>query len=148
MTQVRFELGGVLRFADEGEAGCFVTLRFGAFTVTARGDDMSYSLPSGMQVHIEVSYVDAAGNPAKVDGDVTWSSSDETIATVTSEPPSRAIIRAVGPVGQAQIMATADADLGEGVRPLVTTMDVAIVAGEAVAGSIEPVGAAEPIPTT
>jgi hypothetical protein len=40
-----------------------------------------------------------------------------------------------------QITATADADLGAGVRNLVTVCDITIVAGEAVAGTIAPIGA-------
>lgn len=109
---------------------------------------MSYTLAVGTQVHVQVSYVDAAGNPATIDGDVSWSSSDETIATVMADAgdSTKAIVRAVGKLGQAQITATADADLGEGVRALITPMDVEIVAGEAVAGTIAPVGGAEPIP--
>jgi hypothetical protein len=42
--------------------------------------------------------------------------------------------------------AYADADLGERVRELATTMDVTVMAGEAVAGTITPVGEPEPIP--
>ena len=56
-----------------------------------------------------------------------------------------AVVRAVE-LGQVQITATADADLGEGTRELVTLMDVTIVAGEAVAGVIQPLGEATPIP--
>jgi len=114
-----------------------------------KGRCMSYSLAVGMQVHVKVSYVDAAGNPAVVDGDVTWSSSDDTVAAVfvSSNDSTEAVIRPVGPVGQVQILATADADLGAGVRELVTPMDVTIVAGEAMSGAIEPTGPAEPIPS-
>jgi len=109
---------------------------------------MSYSLAVGMQVHVKVTYVDAAGNPAVIDGEVAWSSSDDTIAAVfvSSTDSSEAVIRPVGPVGQVQITATADADLGAGVRNIITPMDVTIVAGEAMSGTIEPTGPAEPIP--
>jgi hypothetical protein len=109
---------------------------------------MSYTLPSGQQCHVKVGYVDAAGNPAVVDGDVAWASSDDTIAAVftSSNDSTEAIIRTIGPVGQVQITATADADLGAGVRELITPMDLTVVAGEAVSGTITPVGPAEPIP--
>ena len=127
---------------------CFVTLRYKDFTVTAKGDDMSFTLPSRMQVHVQVAYVDASGNPAVVDGPVKWSSSNDASLTVAPETPDglTATVGAVGPIGQAQVTATADADLGAGVRSLVTTMDVTIVAGEAVTGTISPVGSVEPIP--
>jgi hypothetical protein len=107
-----------------------------------------YNLAVGMQVPVKVTYVDAGGNPAKIDGEVAWASSDDTIAVVfvSSTDSSEAIIRPVGPVGQVQITATADADLGAGVRNIVTPMDVMIVAGEAMSGTIEPTGPATPIP--
>lgn len=109
---------------------------------------MSYKLASGMQVHVGVSYVDASGNPATVDGAVSWDSSDHSIVEVhTDETDStKCTVMANGPVGQAQVSATADADLGEGTRAITTIMDVEVIAGEAVAGTIEPVGGAEPIP--
>jgi len=107
---------------------------------------MAYTLASGMQVHLKVAYVDAAGNPAVVDGAVTWDSSDAAIATVTAESDTTALVKTVGPVGQVQITATADADLGGGVREIITPMDLTVAAGEAVAGTIAPVGPAEPVP--
>jgi hypothetical protein len=148
MTTVAFKLGGTLEFLTEpSKAGCFVTLRYGLFSITAKGDDMSYTLASGMQVHVQVAYVDANGNPARVDGDVAWNVSDAGVVEVVVDAAdtSKALVKATGKVGQVQITATADADLGEGVRPLVTPMDVEVVAGEAVSGSIQPVGPAEPI---
>ena len=48
-------------------------------------------------------------------------------------------------LGRTQVSAKADADLGEGVRELLTICDIMIVAGEAVAGSIQPAGEQEPI---
>lgn len=106
---------------------------------------MAYTLASGTQIHLKVSYVDAAGNPAAVDGAVRWDSSNPTIAAVTAESDTTALVKAVGPTGQAQITATADADLGAGTTELVTPMDMTVAAGEAVAGTIEPVGPAEPV---
>jgi hypothetical protein len=145
---IAFTLGGTLRFITEpSRAGCFVTLRFGNLTVTARGNEMAYTLASGMQVHLQVGYVDAAGNPATIDGDVAWSSSDPAVADVVVDAgdTTKVTVRAVGPTGQVQVTATADADLGEGVRQIITPLDVTIAAGEAVAGTISPVGPAEPI---
>lgn len=146
MPKVNFKLGGVLEFLKEPDtSGCIVTLTYRDFTVTAKGDTMAYTLASGTQVHLKVSYLDAAGNPAAVDGAVRWDSSNPTIATVTAESDTTALVKAVGPTGQAQITATADADLGAGVTELVTPMDMTVAAGQAVAGTIEPVGPAEPV---
>lgn len=147
---VQFQLGGTLRIlvddAPDARSGAKVTIRYGGFEITAWGDAMAYTLPSGNAVAVKISYVDSAGNPANVDGDVEWSSSNESIVKVQAEGDTMsATVSASGPVGQAQIVARADADLGAGVRPLITTMDVEVVAGEAVAGTIEPVGASAPM---
>ena len=108
---------------------------------------MSYNLPDGMEVGVAVTYVDADGNPATIDGQVTWVSSNDQIATVSSTGPQAATIAAArgGTLGTAQITASADADLGSGTRELLTTFDVTIIAGEAVAGTITPTGAPTPI---
>ena len=106
-----------------------------------------YTLPVDHSVLMQVSYTDARGNPATIDGDVTWESSDTSIISVTVDQADSTICRAtpVGTVGQAQVTATCDADLGEGTRELVTLCDIEVVGGEAVAGSIQPVGEPEPI---
>ena len=104
------------------------------------------TLPIMMKLALQVAYVDAGGNPAKVDGDVAWASSDPTVVAITVDPDDSTMctITSTDNIGQAQITATADADLGTGVRSLVTLADVSVIAGEAVAGTISPVG--EPSP--
>lgn len=122
-----------------------ITLTFDQFTITAKGDVM-YNLPADHTVQMQVAYVDAGGNPATIDNDVVWSSSDANIVSVQVDAINSMICRVtpVG-VGQAQVTATVDADIGDGVRELVTLADITVVGGEAVAGTIEPVGAPEPI---
>jgi len=114
------------------------------FIIEVEGDAM-YTLPVDHYVRMEISYVDAAGNAATVDGDVSWVCSDDTVAHLDVDASDSSIVR-VTPlkVGQVQIVATADADLGEGIRELKTPCDIEIVAGEAVAGTISPIG--EPVP--
>jgi hypothetical protein len=149
MTTVQFQIGGTLNFLiDEPKGYALVTLQYdGLTTVTARGENMAYTLPDGNAVKVKISYVDAQGNPARVDGAVEWSSSDTGIATVQVDPndTSLATVAASGTIGQVQVVAKADADLGAGVRELVTMMDVEVIAGEAVAGTIAPVGESAPI---
>jgi|SRR5215475_4748936 len=142
MPSVEFNLGGTLKFLVEEDWYSVVTLHYRDFTVTARGTDMAFTLPVDNATKVHVAYVDAHGNPAKVDGDVTWGSSDPTIleVAVDTADSSNATVQALGKVGGAQVTATADADLGAGVRELVTLMAVDVVAGEAVAGTISPVG--------
>jgi hypothetical protein len=123
-----------------------LTLTYEGFTITAKGNVM-YTLPVDHLVKMQVSYVDAAGNPATVDGPVHWESSDESIATIAVDAQDSTIVmvRPAGDLGQVQVRAIADADPGTGVRSLMTVADITVVAGEAVAGTIQPVGEAEPI---
>ena len=120
-----------------------LTITYQRFTITAKGDRFMFTLPVDDAVQMQVTYVDAEGNPAKVDGPITWASSDETLAEVEVDSVDSSVTP-VGPTGQVQVTATADADLGAGVRELITVCDISLVAGEAVAGTIQPVG--EPFP--
>jgi hypothetical protein len=126
-------------------------------TVTHTGaTKMAYTLPSDKQVRLQIQYVDANNNPAVVDGLVSWESSDEEIAAVEvleatpqdeTIPEGGVVMLVPGTkVGNAQVSAKADADLGEGMRELVTLLDITVVGGEAVAGTITPVGEPEDKP--
>jgi len=141
-------IGGSLTVVAKEAGAVFVTVGYEGLSITAKGDQMSYTLPVGKQVSLQVKYVDAGGNPAAVDGAVDWESSDPAIAAITVDAAdtTKATVITQGVVGQAQVRAIADADLGSGVRELITTMDVSVVAGEAVAGTISPVGEATDIP--
>lgn len=142
-------LGGTLTMVARKKVKirALVTVTYQRFQITAWGDDMAYTLPANHQVEVQVKYVDDDGNPATVDGDVVWATSDEHIATVEvdAENSTKATISQAHSVGAVQITATADADLGQGTRELVTLMDVTVIPGEAVAGNIEPTGAPTPI---
>ena len=115
-----------------------------------------YTLPADKQVRLQIAYVDANNNTAHVDGAVSWESSDDEIASVEPLVPTQVdpntpeggVVMLVpgAKVGTCQITARADADLGDGVRELVTLLDVEVVGGEAVAGTITPVGEATPKP--
>lgn len=111
-----------------------------------------YTLPADKTVQLQIAYVDANNNPASIDGVITWESSNPEIADVTSLPVQQGAEGSVvqltpgAQVGNCQVTATADADLGEGVRHLVTMLDVTVVGGEAVAGTISPVGEPTPKP--
>lgn len=150
MNTVVFQLGGTLKFVNDESAsrsGARITVRYRGLTLTAWGDGMSYKLPNDNQIQVQVAYVDSHGNPAAIDGEVTWDTSDSNIATVETDTAdsTRATVVPNGQVGQVQVTCTADADLGEGTREIITTMDVDVVAGEAVAGTITPVGPPTPI---
>lgn len=84
------------------------------------------------KVHLTIAPVDAAGNPAPVDGIPSWSSSDESVLTVSAAADGMsADAVTVGPLGNAQVNVSADADLGEGIETLTGTLDVEVVASQA-----------------
>jgi hypothetical protein len=95
------------------------------------------TLPDDKTASAAVSYTDAKGNAATVDGAPVWTSSDESILTVAAAADGlSAVITPVGPLGTAQVKVEADADLGAGVTSLVTLGDIQVVGGQAVAGNI------------
>jgi len=152
VTDVLFELKGVLKVitsAQDDQSGVVVATRFDNFIATTKTKgNIMYTLPVDKKVGVQISYVDSKGNPAKVDGDVRWEESDKSIFLFEVDPNSTqqmaGTIQPQGALGQAQLKAMADADLGEGVKPLITLFDLEIVGGEAVAGVITPVGDPEP----
>lgn len=87
------------------------------------------------QVTVTIAPKTAAGRDARIDGAVEWTSSDPNVATVQSTGPLSAVVRSVG-AGVAQILATFDADLGEGVRPVEMSGALEVVEAEAVRGEI------------
>jgi hypothetical protein len=152
LNQLEISFGTPLRIvvASEPQVPAIVTwltVWHNGFKLTAKGGEVMYTLAIDHLVKMQVAYVDAKGNPAAIDGAVEWESSDESLIKVEVDSQDSTICTAtpVGPAGQVQVTAYADADLGEGVRELITTVDIGLVAGEAVAGTITPLGAAEPI---
>jgi uncharacterized protein YjdB len=127
------------------QAGVWITTNCGGIKIKSKGPYMAYTLPNDKQVTVQVTYEDAKGNPATVDGEVTWASSDEDIATVEVDDTdsTKAVITPGDTLGNSQITATADADLGAGVREIICTMDLTTVAGEAVVGRISPLEATQ-----
>lgn len=118
----------------------------GGFMFTAEGPHMAYTLPDGLQVNLKVQYQDAGGNSAKIDGNPVWSSSNPEVASITPTPGNPLIANLLAhSIGTAQVIVKADADLDDDEqRTLISTLDVEVVAGEAVAGVISPAG--EPAP--
>ena len=90
-----------------------------------KGVNLMFLLRDDQTAHINIQAVDAKGFDAQLQT-VTYSSSDESVATVTD-----AVITAVKP-GTATINVLADADLGDGVVQIAGTLDIQVVAGQAV----------------
>jgi len=85
------------------------------------------------RVLVTVAPKTAAGNPASIDGAVIFRSSDADVAAVEPVDDTSALVIA-GIPGVAQITATFDADLGEGVRNVTASGALEVVAAEAVTG--------------
>jgi len=98
------------------------------------------------QLPFQVNPLTARGRAAVIDGEVTFTSSDETIATVEITGPTSGKIIPTGKPGLVQITARFDADLDEGVREVVSTAAVEIVEAEATSGVIEFGEPEEPLP--
>jgi hypothetical protein len=152
MTVVDFQIGGTLQIATKKKpvGAAIVTLHYDGFSVTAKipeDEKMAYTLPNDHKVQVQISYIDAKGNPAEVDGPVQWASSNEAVLTVEVDATDSTLCWVVPAttLAQAQVVATADADLGAGVTQITTTMDVTVIAGQAVSGTIAPVSAPVPI---
>ena len=94
---------------------------------------MALVLTDLQKVSLSVAFTTAAGNPAVVDGTPVWASSDEAVVSVVAaEDGLSAVATTVGPLGLAQVSVAADADLGDGVKPIVGTLDISVIASEAV----------------
>lgn len=97
-------------------------------------------LTDSQQVPLTVGFTDKANNPAQVqDGSIVWSSSDETVLTVSAAADGlSATAVATGKLGTAQVNVTADADLGAGTTSISNVLDVTVQAGAAVQANISP----------
>jgi hypothetical protein len=149
-NNITLTIGGALELILKPPTPCgevWITAKFQQFIVQGRGPTMAYTLPVDMLVVVQVGYVDAHNNPAKVDGDVVWATSDGNIVSITPDQRDSTIctLTAVGATGLAQVTATADADLGEGTREIITTLDVSVVPGEAIAGTIKVIAEPQPV---
>lgn len=98
---------------------------------------MAFTLPDDKTAVATLTTVDAKGNPAPVQA-VSWESSDPSILEVTADPvePSKASIKPVGPLGQAQVRANLDPDTTMTGDEFIVLGDIEVVAGKAVSGTV------------
>lgn len=116
----------------------------GCLRVTVPGETAMVTLVVGYKLPLSILPVDAAGNPARVDGVPGWTVSEAVYGAleVAADGLSATFVPA-GVLGAVQIRVDADADLGGGVRTISGLLDVQVEAGEAVSLSIT---AGVPIP--
>lgn len=99
-------------------------------TMRRAGPNMFQKVNEAKKFAIKIT--DKFGNDAKVDGAPAWAVTDEALATiVVAEDGMSAVVTPVGPVGSLKVQVSADADLGEGVKPLLGELDLDLVAGDA-----------------
>lgn len=101
-------------------------------------------LTNEQRVLVTAIAVTLGGNPAPIDGAVNFTSSDESVARIDVVDDTSAYVTAVGP-GAAQVFASFDADLGDGVRLIELSGAIEVVPAEAERGEIQ-FGAPELIP--
>jgi hypothetical protein len=108
-------------------------------TTKATSTTATATMTAGSRATVSVAWKDAGGATVKVDGPTTWASSNPPCVevTVATGNPLIANLLSHGPVGTCEIMATADADLGEGTKAVTAIIEITVIGGEAVGGSIE-----------
>ena len=107
---------------------------------------MSIVLKDTQRVTINVSPVDAKGNPAQVDGAPVWAVVGPGIVTLApSADGMTCVATTTGDLGTTQVTVTADADVGEGVQTISGLLDVEVVGGTAVSLAVA-AGVPEEIP--
>lgn len=99
---------------------------------------MAIILPADKKMPLTVVWRDKKRNIAPVDGLPVWTSSNPAIAEVKIDPVDSILKAFGGTIGLAQITVTADADLGEGFKPVTAIGDFEVVAGGASIGEIQP----------
>ena len=106
---------------------------------------MPLELTIDQKARIDVAFTDRAGHPATVDGVPVWASSDEGLFSVQpAEDGMSAYVVAGDETGDAGLLTVrADADMGEGMREVVGTLEVRISSGETQFMTLTP-GEAEP----
>jgi hypothetical protein len=101
-------------------------------------DTMAVQMKNSQHLSMSVKYTDKFGNPAKVQGVPVWDLSDPSFGSLrVADDGLRAYFDPSGPSGTCQINNTADADLGEGVKNIVGTIDVNVLPGDAVMVAID-----------
>jgi hypothetical protein len=111
-------------------------LAIGSIAVQFMGD-FQMQLPDDKTVSATVSFVDAKGNPAKVDGVPVWAVDNTDVVVVTAaDDGMSATFTPATTLGTAQVSVSADADLGAGVTQIVGLGTIEVIAGQAVAAQI------------
>lgn len=93
--------------------------------------EITVQLTADQQVALSISGEDKYDNPVDITGETVWSSTDESIVTVTADAsdPTKAIAAAVGPVGTAAVTVSNDVN-SDGTGDFQGSIAIDVVAGE------------------
>lgn len=90
------------------------------------------------QLPLSVELKDKFGNKALSDGKPSWAVTDEALASLeVAEDGMSAVLSPKGLVGALKVQVSADADLGEGIKPIIGELDIDLLPGEAVSVEIK-----------
>lgn len=111
------------------------------FYVTMPDDEIwridNVILKDTQKVDLSIEVQDARGNAAKVDGIPSWELSDLTVAELTVAEDGMSAVLAGKNIGATSVKVSVDADLGEGTKPILGSLDVEVTGGDATIVSIK-----------
>jgi hypothetical protein len=100
---------------------------------------MALTLTATQFSKLSIAPKDRKGNPAKLDGVPEWATDNSEILTITPSADGLSCdVTAVGMIGTANVQVTGDADVGSGVTPIIGTLEVEVIAGNAITVDIDP----------
>lgn len=100
---------------------------------------MANEITSTQKINFKVKAVrDGKGNPVTLDGIPEWHTDNSDLLALAPAPDGLSCyVSAVGPIGEATVQMVADGKLGEGVKPVIATAAVKVVAGDAAVIELE-----------
>lgn len=120
------------------------------FYTTKKGKQIklggSMFLKINEKLPLSVSFADAQGNAAKVDGAPAWALSDASIGDLIVAADGMSAEFAPKAVGACKVQVNADADMGSGIKSILGELDVEVLALEAVSVVISAGAAYVPAP--
>jgi len=99
-------------------------------------------LKATQKLPVSIVAKDKFGNMAKVDGAAQFALSDESMGTISSTGEMSAEFIPSGKAGIVTLQGKVDADLGEGVKEILGTLEVEVLAGDA---EVVEMAAGEPV---
>ena len=108
------------------------------FTIIVGGKQM-ITINENQRVLLTAEALSAKGNIAPIDGPVVWTvTTGSQFVTLTPVDDLSVYVVAIGPIGNAIVEASADADLGSGQTFITNTIEVEVIGGQAITLNIIP----------